>query len=177
MSIADWLMILAVLSGPVIAVRVTRHLDERKEVRERKIWVFKTLMATRQYSISAPHVEALNRIELEFSVAQPKEKVVLEAWKEYLDHLSNRHLPLDQWGPKRVELFVEMLHKMAGALDYSFDKVHIKNSSYSPVAHGELEDQQFILRRSLIELLEGKRAIPIVVPRQGQDSTETARAD
>lgn len=173
MSIADWIMIAAVLLGPLIAVQVTRHLDEKKEMRERKLWVFKTLMATRQYSVSPPHVEALNRIELEFSGKIPKEKRVLDAWKEYHDHLSNKQSPLDQWGPKRVDLFVEMLHKMAQALDYSFDKVNIKNSSYSPVAHGELENEQQALRRAAIDILEGRRAVPVDIRNSAPSSVDS----
>ena len=35
MTIADWLMIAAVLLGPIIAVQLTRHLDNKKEERER----------------------------------------------------------------------------------------------------------------------------------------------
>lgn len=46
-TIADWLMIFAVLLGPIIAVRMTRYLDDKKEIRERKLLVFKKLMATR----------------------------------------------------------------------------------------------------------------------------------
>ena len=63
MTIADWLMIAAVLLGPIIAVQLTRHLDNKKEERERKLEVFKTLMATRAYTVSWDHVVALNRIE------------------------------------------------------------------------------------------------------------------
>ncbi|MFX6755224.1 DUF6680 family protein, partial [Acinetobacter baumannii] len=59
----DILMIIAVLLSPVIAVQVTRYLDNKKEARERQLWVFKTLMATRALSLSPHHVEALNRID------------------------------------------------------------------------------------------------------------------
>ena len=47
--------------------------------------------------------------------------------------------------------------------DYDFDKTHIKNSSYSPRAHGETEDQQAALRAGLIEALEGKRFVPMSI--------------
>lgn len=33
MTIADWLMILAVLVGPIVAVQLTRYLDDKKEIR------------------------------------------------------------------------------------------------------------------------------------------------
>jgi len=161
MTIADWLMILAVLSGPVVAVRLTRYLDNQKEIRERKVNVFKTLMATRAYTVSWSHVEALNRIDLEFDASNKKEKAVIEAWKEYLDLLNNTSIPIEQWGVKRIDLLVELLHKMAQVLDYDFDRTHIKNSSYSPRVHGETEEENAALRRGLIEVLSGNRSIPM----------------
>lgn len=163
MTIADWLMISAVFLGPIVAVRLTRYLDDKKEVRGRKLDIFKTLMATRVYNVSWSHVEALNRIDLEFDKNNKKEKEVIEAWKEYLDLLGNTGIPIEQWGVKRIELLVELLHKMAKVLNYDFDKTHIKNSSYSPRVHGETEEQQNILRRGLVEVLEGKRSIPMEI--------------
>lgn len=163
MTIADWLMITAVFLGPVVAVRLTRYLDDKKEVRARKLDIFKTLMATRAYNLSWTHIEALNRIDLEFDKSHKKEKEVIEAWKEYLDLLGDTSIPMDQWGVKRVDLLIELLHKMARVLDYDFDKTHIKNSSYSPRAHGETEEQQNALRKGLIEVLEGKRQLPMSI--------------
>lgn len=162
-TIADWLMILAVLLGPLIAVQLTRYLDNKKEIRERKLAVFKKLMATHAYTISWDHVEALNRIDLEFDKSETKEKAVIEAWKEYLDLLGNKQLTPEQWAVKRLDLLVELLHKMAIVLDYDFDKTHIKNSSYSPMAHGELEEQLASIRKGLIEILEGKQPLPMFV--------------
>jgi len=162
-TIADWLMIFAVLLGPIIAVRLTRYLDNKKEMRERKLAVFKKLMATRAYAISWDHVEALNRIYLEFDKNEKNEKAVIDAWKEYLDLLGNKQLTPEQWTVKRVDLLVELLHKMAIVLEYDFDKTHIKNSSYSPMAHGELEEQQAAIRKGVIEVLEGKRPVPLFV--------------
>lgn len=52
---------------------------------------------------------------------------------------------------------------MAQVLDYDFDKTHIKNSSYSPVAHGNIEDEQKTLRAGLIQVLEGQRPISMAV--------------
>lgn len=163
MTIADGLMILSVLVGPIIAVQLTRYLDNKKEIRERKLQVFKTLMATRAYTISWDHVVALNRIDLEFDRNNRKEKAVIEAWKEYLDLLGNKDISVEQWAVKRIDLLVELLHKMAQVLEYDFDKTHIKNSSYSPIAHGTIEEQQQALRKGLVELLEGKRVVPMFV--------------
>ena len=161
MSVSDCLMILAVLLGPIIAVRLTRYLDNKREIRNRKLQIFKTLMATRASNLSPHHVEALNNIDLEFSPAISKEKDVIEAWKAYLDLLNDQAIPIDQWGVRRVDLLVELLHKMAKVLDYEFDKTTIKNSSYYPRGYGELEADQTAIRQGVKQLLEGKLIIPM----------------
>jgi hypothetical protein len=180
-TVSDGIMIFAIISGPIIAVRLTRHLDNKKEIRSRKLDIFKTLMATRSYTIAWDHVHALNRIDLEFDKNNKKEKAVIEAWKQYLDLLGDKDIPREQWGMRRVDLLVELLHKMAIVLDYDFDKTHIKNSSYSPVAHGDLEIEQTALRKKLLEVLDGKRAIPMLVaslpPNKTHDASSQKEVD
>ena len=85
MRITDWLMIVAVLLAPLVAVQVQKILERYREDRARKLNVFKTLMATRAATISAQHVQALNTIDLEFQ--GKKYKAVTDSWKTYLDHL------------------------------------------------------------------------------------------
>lgn len=162
-TISDWLMMLVVLAGPIIAVQLTRYLDGRKEIQGRKLQIFKTIMATRAYSISWHHVEVLNSIDLEFNQSDKKEKHVIEDWKQYLDHLGLDKMDPEQWGLRITDLLVELLHKMAIVLNYDFDKTHIKNSSYAPRAHGDIENEQGIMRRMAIEFLEGKRVLPLYV--------------
>lgn len=154
-------MILAIFLGPIVAIQLAKYLDSKKEKRQRKLDIFKTLMATRAYTVSWDHVMTLNRIDLEFEKSNDKEKDVIEAWKAYHDHLSSETSSVDQWEIKRVELLVELLHKMAVVLDYDFDKTHIKNSSYSPKAHGIIQNQEEDIRASLIAIFQGKRSLPM----------------
>lgn len=173
MNLTDILIILATAVSPLIAVQVTRYLDDKNEESGRKLQVFKTLMATRSYNISIAHVEALNRIDLEFSEKRPKEKAVLDQWQQYLDHLGDKTLEGEAWGRKRVDLLVDLLHVMGKALKYDFNKTRIKNGTYSPTAHGRVESEQERLRELVLELLEGKRALPMHVtnlPDQSQSS-------
>ena len=167
MTVTDLIMIAAVFLGPIVAVRLTRYLDNKKEIKERKLEIFKSLMATRAYTVSWLHVEALNRIDLEFDTNRDKE--VVEAWKVYHDLLYDTSIPLDQWSSKRVDLLVELLHKMAIVLHYEFDKTHIKNSSYSPRAHVDTEAREIALREGLLEVLAGKHPIPISFMNLPQD--------
>jgi hypothetical protein len=162
MELGEWLTVLAVLLGPIIAVRLTRHLDESKEVTGRKLRVFKTLMATRAQGLSAAHVEALNSIELEF---QPKkDKEVLAAWREYLDFLGeSNQLIGPPWNVRRVDLLTELLFRMSIGLKYNLDKTSIKNSIYAPTGHFKLEDDQAAIRKGLRELLEGNAVLPMLL--------------
>ena len=67
---------------------------------------------------------------------------------------------------------------MATVLGFDFDKVHIRRSVYSPVAHGELEDDQTAIRRGVRALIEGKVVLPMYVvnlPRQNNVAEDAPR--
>jgi hypothetical protein len=171
MTLTDVLMIAATAVSPLIAVQVTRYLDDRNEERGRKLSVFKALMATRATTLAPQHVEALNRIDLEFSSKRPKERAVLDAWQQYLDHLSQTGMAAEVWAVRRLELLVDLLYVMGNLLGYDFNKTQLKNSAYMPTGHGKLEEDQHRFRLLMLELLEGKRVLPMFVtnipPQQG----------
>jgi hypothetical protein len=157
MSIADWLMILAILLAPLVAVQVQKILEHYREDRTRKVNVFKTLMATRAATVSPQHVQALNAIDLEFQGR--KYKSVTDSWKTYLDHLF--HYPKEDekqqtvWAERRVDLLAKLLMEMGKSLSYIFDEVHVKRAIYAPEAHAQLESENLLMRRGLLRLLYG----------------------
>lgn len=177
-SFSDLLMIIAVLSAPLVAVQVERFLEQKRNKRERKLNIFKTLMATRGRNLDPRHVEALNMIDLEFD----GERDVTDAWKSYLDHLLNvpkypgsegkseeakksekalYDSQISTWGDQKDNYLAELLHTMGKRLDYNFDKTHIKRSIYSPQGHADIENEQQLLRRASIELLMGRLSLPV----------------
>lgn len=88
---------------------------------------------------------------------------MLEAWKEYLDLLGAKNLSPEQWDVKRVDLLVELLYHMGQSLNYDFDKTQIRNGTYSPVAHSRIEKQHETILQGIVELMEGKRVLPMFV--------------
>jgi hypothetical protein len=123
-------------------------------------------MATRGSKLSYRHVEALNAIQVEF-LGGTKEKRVVDAWKIYLDHL-NTPMPepptdLAPWGLRAEELLTDLLYEMSQCLGYDFDKVTIKRNVYTPRGHGELELDQHVLRKALVDILIGRKALPIAI--------------
>lgn len=165
MTLTDFLTILAIIIAPIVAVQVQKKLEVFREERGRKLWIFKTLMATRAATVSAEHVQALNMIDLEFRGKRYKN--VTTAWKIYLDHLGS--YPTDDeklqpsWGDRRVTLLTTLLLEMGRSLGYEFDEVHVKKGIYAPEAHGRLEDEHMLIRRGLLRLLYGDAALKMNV--------------
>ena len=181
MTISDWIMIVAVLLGPILAVQVQKLIEAWRERRSRKVSIFKTLMATRGTPLSPRHVEALNMIDLEFSPKKKKEKNIIDAWKIYLDHLHSLNLgyddpdyrfKMDTWTSRSHELLTDLLYAMASCLGYEFDKVHLKKGSYTPQGHIDIEMEQNFIRHSLVNLFLDKRSLPVgLVPVENSKPT------
>ena len=65
-----WAVVLATFAGPIIAIVVslllTARTERRSQLRNRRFWVFRTLLATRGQAITQEHVSALNLIEIDY---------------------------------------------------------------------------------------------------------------
>ncbi|MFA5039102.1 MAG: DUF6680 family protein [Candidatus Omnitrophota bacterium] len=171
MYINDVLMISAVLVAPFFAVCAQRQIDLIREKRVQKLWVFRTLMGTRGNKVSLEHVQALNSIELFFN-DEREYKPILDKWNEYLDHLTTQGPPannpdfkteLISWGIKADDLLAELLLAMGKSLGFNFDKVKIKRGIYSPVAHGDENNDKQTIRKGFAEILRGKACLPIKI--------------
>jgi hypothetical protein len=185
MTIADVLMIMAVILGPILAVQVQKVIEKWRSGRERKIHIFKVLMATRGRPVSPNHVEALNLIDIEFSGNNKKEKSVRDAWKIYLNHLCEYpqdyqdqayKSKVDAWISKSSDCLVDMLYTMAQTLGYDFDKVQLKKGAYTPQGFIDLEFEQSLARRGVLDVLYGKRGIP-VTPFEKPETTVPAKSE
>lgn len=67
MSLTDLITIVALLVAPFLAVFAQKQIEIWREKKSTKVWIFKTLMATRGRTLSLEHVQALNMIDLEFN--------------------------------------------------------------------------------------------------------------
>jgi hypothetical protein len=166
-SLDTWLTILAVVvamfTGPLAALVVEKYLEERRARKNRKILVFHALMANRASRLSAAWVQALNAIETEFY----GEKKVIEAWRVVVDHLysdaASDPAQVARWNDKQTDLINDMLFEMGESLGYHFDKVTLKRNAYYPKGWGEVEVEQAAVRKLFLEVLNGKRKLPVGV--------------
>src|SRR3990167_9389920 len=111
-KITDIIMITAVAAVPVIAVQITEYLRHKKDSRDRKVHIFRTLMATRSATLAPMHIEALNLVDLEFHSQKHQERRVLDAGRLYIDHLRDHLYPKEAWPARKAELLVDLLYEM-----------------------------------------------------------------
>lgn len=160
------LTILAILVGPIAALLIQRKLDGWKADKERKIMIFRTLMAYRARStrLSPQFVQALNGIETEF---YGKTKVV-EKWRSLVDHAYKQFEPKDEklWGTEFDKRTVELLVEMAKDLGFHFDTVTLERNVYSPQLWADVELEQTRLRKAAIRVFEGEA--PLKIKSDGQ---------
>lgn len=160
MDWTDGLTILAIVTGPVAAVLITRFFDRRHDKRRQQNEVLMSLMRTRGARLSGEHVGALNIIQLEFHGREP----ILAAYQRYIEHLG---MPLpsvaEQHGffIQREDRFLELIASIAHDLNYRFDKRNLERLSYVPQAWGDDESLQRANMLLLRQLLAGDRPLHV----------------
>ncbi len=172
MNVDTWAVVFATVMGPILAVQIQRIVSQRGEARQRKLWLFRSLMNTRVGTLTVEHVNALNAVPLEFH----RDKAIMQSWRTYLDHLNHQNAALETWGVRRVELYTDLLEKMAKTLNYGFDPLQLKNEIYAPRGHFEIENDQEVIRRGVAALMKGETALPLDVRSIAQDPEAAARA-
>lgn len=152
-------IIFATFFGPIAAVQAQKWIEAITRKRSEKIAVFASLMYTRGTRLSMEHVQALNRIELAFY----KDKNVMSAWSAYLDILSVPETSENSvyLQGRRDDLFVDLLYAISQRLGYPFTKTEIKNSTYRPKAHVDLENSQQNVLAGLAGLVNGTRVLRV----------------
>lgn len=173
-KLADIAIIFATLIGPILAVQAQKYLEARRGIAERRLTIFRTLMATRSAMLSPAHVEALNAVPVEFYGKAQKLKRINETWKLYLDHHSVNTETNDAWMQKRLDLFLDLLHNISSFLGYEFTRPQLGRDIYSPKAHDELETEQTLIRKGLAKLFNGETVLPMAVKEfPGTDTEES----
>lgn len=155
--------IIAIYFGPIRAVEVSRRNDITRETARRRREIFAALLRTRGATLAPDHVWALNSIPLEFY----SDNSVQHAYQEYIGKLSEV-VPqpgptLDAFLRRRNDLFFDLLHELAKAIGLTFDKRDLERAAYAPAGWYNEQTEQQKVRRLLIDMLEGRRAVPITV--------------
>lgn len=155
--------IVAVFAGPVLAVWVTRIIDDERDIKSRKMEIFRTLMRTRKIPIHFEHVGALNLVEVEFSENQN----VIAAWRSYLKNLGDELPPIEQKErydklvKEREALLTKLIHEIAIILKIKVQQLDILEGNYIPQGWHDDDWEQRIARRHLISVLSGRTPLAV----------------
>jgi hypothetical protein len=154
-----WLTILAIVAGPVCALLIQKRLERSIEKKERKLKVFRELMAYRASRLSAQFVQALNAIEVEF-YADDK---VIGHLRSYINHLNTPAETDAAWVDKTTDFLNNVLYAMAENLGYRFDPMTLKRGAYYPRGWNEVEVELHALRKATLEVFTGSKALKMEI--------------
>lgn len=162
-GIVGIITIFAMIYAPIVALKVQMKIENAKEKNNRKLDIFKTLMATRGDRLSLEHVRALHMIDVEFY----GHNEVIDCLRLYQKHLNMESFPRPdteksarEWIDKSFNMLIDLLAKMSCEVGYVFDTATLK-SIYLPSAHEEQESQYRILRKGLVEIIEKDKPISV----------------
>jgi hypothetical protein len=150
-------VVIATLLGPVLAVLVTRYIDDGRRIRERRLNVFRALMATRRTALAADRVAALNMVEIEFHGIEAVES----AYRKVMEHI-NHSRPLPQnWNDQQRKLVTKLISEIAKVLNYELQQLDMLDGGYYPEGLADIEAEQQAVRRAIIETLTGNRPLRV----------------
>jgi hypothetical protein len=164
-------IIFATLFGPIIAVRLTRYLDDKAAKRARRAETFRTLMATRSARLSSEHVGALNTVEVDFYGV----KAVEIALDSYVNHLNNApptgapEADQKRWFDTQRDLLTLLLSKMAKELGVAKSEIAIRQGGYAPMGWFHKENRKTQAQDWLLKIAAGKEAFPVKIVRDETD--------
>ena len=157
-STETWAIVAATGLGRILAVAITLWRTEVTSRYNRRLHVFRTLMATRKVGISPDHVNALNLVEVDYYGCDKVEA----AWSDYKDHLNNSGKPEDDaWRETKEKLLAKLLFEIAAVLGFKIPAMDIFKGGYAPLGWAHREYRKLAAMEYLYDLSQGKTVLPI----------------
>lgn len=169
--------VIAIISGPIMAVIITRISDSYREKKRRRWEVFRSLMRSRGQQLSEDFVGSINLIGVEFHDCSD----IIDAKVEYLAHLCS-DFPTEE--PARSSFFMEgdrkhavLIKRIAKRLGVDIDGLDIAKGVYSPVGWAERENELTKIRKLAVGVLEGDIMLPVkVMDYTDANTTESSKS-
>ncbi len=152
---------IAIFLGPIFAVMITLWYQNRKEKRQHKFLLFRTLMSRRKdfFPISQEWVDALNLIDVVF---HDNNKAV-ELWHAY--HVMLYHGKRDYEEADRK--YLDLLHTLALDLGYKNLQQTDIDRFYQPVGLGDQKAlSEALQKEQLIYLQNSNKLYSAQIPEQ-----------
>jgi hypothetical protein len=131
LELRDWITIVALVTGPAIAVGISLWAQNRDRIRNKRLDVFETLLAYRQDAFNPRRVKALCLIDIAFHNVP----TVRAKWKEYFDALSDpqyrdgQNDAVDVWRQKQNVMLAEMARVLGYGSQIGYEEI---TRAYAP---------------------------------------------
>ena len=138
LKFSEWLTLLGIVTGPIVAVVITLWVDGRRRARDQKSQVMRLLLNTRHLPSDPSYTIAINSIPVEFN----KDKKVMAAWHVYIDAVrykaspENTDVALADLRAKQTKLIFEVMK----SLGYALAETDIQNSAYAAGGYVDREN-------------------------------------
>lgn len=163
LTIAEKWTIAAIVIGPGIGVLLTFLMQHVVSQRQRRMNVFRDLMATRRMRLSKTHVEALNLVEVEFH----RKKDVIKKWNNYREHLYTKApedaQDLDRFIKDQEKLLTLLVQSIGKEMGRQIEQLEIWDGGYVPAGWEQDEIQIRELRRHALGMLKGQLGLPVII--------------
>ena len=154
MTLAEIFTVIALITGPTVAVWITLWHQNRSQKRAGKERLFGTLMAHRRSN--PPKIEWANALNL-IDVIYADHPTVVGKWHELYNILSQAPVNWTRWN----HVYIELLSEMAMVLGYRrLQQVQI-DQFYSPQAHGDQAVLNFELQTELLRVLKATQTLQV----------------
>lgn len=168
---ATIIIAVATLIGPILAVVATRIVDVWRERSQRRYQIFVALMATRRQTLNNAHVEAINKIDVEFA----NNREVIRSLRAYMDELeepiNQGDNSLDLRERRRRRRFAELIQAIGKATGKRLDKNDFLEGGFYPQGWADYEDLQFRNMKLFNSLLSQRSALKISASHSSQEQT------
>jgi hypothetical protein len=124
-----WLTLVALVTGPVVAVLITLYVDGRRKVREARVGVLRALISTRHLPGDPIFSAAINLVPVEFN----NDRGVMTAWNAFI--AAWQVIVPDDAAEKNEELIrarlTSLIFKIMLALGFKLPETEIQTSAFS----------------------------------------------
>ncbi|WP_305095966.1 DUF6680 family protein [Croceibacterium aestuarii] len=107
---SEWLTLLAIVLGPIIAVIITLVVEAQRRSRQQRLEIFRTIMTTRHLPGDARYSSSINLVPVEFN----RNRAVVEAYNDYIEE--TRFKPQAGDEEKKFRLLASKQTKLIAAM-------------------------------------------------------------
>ena len=169
----DWITVVAIIVGPILALLSQRGLDRLREKKKLRVQLYLTVMSLRATWLHADSVRALNSIDTIFD--RESDSGVRAAWTAVISFARTsqpdfqaHHDEAIAWNDRLVDLRVDLYQLLGKAVGYNHTVDYIKTQFYNPQLHRDIEEELSQIRKQFAKAIT-EDGLKVVLTNQQDD--------